>query len=238
MKKLILVLITFLFLVQSAASDWLGNSDPLNDLKSAWVETVIAGEAVELLITDQILRTKIEIKLRLAGINISEDKFDDPLQSSIYLILSALEKPPEDLIIYHLRLLLSQFDGQVRSIIWESSYLGYLYQDNLKRRIIEIADERLDLFINDYLAAKQEAKTNSLQDRIDQAKKLMAELRKVAEDYKDHPEKSRSELEEDKLLMDLLQIQGEVETLSEEDREKYNEALEELTKELLEVFTE
>lgn len=70
MKKVILVLIGFVSSVTLIAEDWIGNSSLLNDLKSVWVGVIIDDEAVELLLTEEIVRAKVEIKLRLAGINI------------------------------------------------------------------------------------------------------------------------------------------------------------------------
>ena len=239
MKKLILVLIAFMYSIPLAIP-LVWNEALLSEVENI---TVLVGLVEGFSMTEHVAKTDVELKLRLAGI-----KVGGTVLTKLYVVIDALEHKWVQGILFYtvdMRLIETMLPAVtypsvdlVDALVWTSFVMGYCDVSDFRKVARETIDETMNEFLNDYLAAKQDTETTSLlQDYIDQAKELTDKLIKLAEKYIDNPKKLQSESE--KLTKEFnKKIDEGVGNLSEEDQEKFTEALSELREEYYDAFAE
>ena len=113
-------------------------------------------------LTEGILKTDTELKLRQYGIKVFTKKewYEDIRVPCLYLNVNSVRHPDQTAYIYHIKLSLNQkvflFTEPTRWLIaatWHQSTLGIVPTDKLFNEIRQVAKIMVDEFINDYLAA-------------------------------------------------------------------------------------
>lgn len=123
----------------------------------------IDSDAEKAGLNQSTLQTDVEVRLRHAGIRVlTEDKwFVSPGMPSLYLRVDMIEDRDDGLYAYHIRLELAQQvrlarDPEIRTFdrVWGArESIGIAGADNLSTSIRERVRDKVDEFINAYLAA-------------------------------------------------------------------------------------
>ena len=153
MKKAILVLIAFVGTTPSARP-YIWSEEILRGVESVSVLIEFNGPVESFGITEHMVKTDVELKLGLAGINVVSE-----VPTYLYVNICAIKHEIAQSIGFYITdIKLVQFlDSAVTIFVWDTTSIGYCGVVFLKEVIREALDEDTNEFLNDYLATKQEA---------------------------------------------------------------------------------
>ena len=156
----------------------------LKDLKKLYVETLLWGDVDKHgRLSEDWLRTKIELSCRNQGIRVVESLSYPQLEISVSLLAVELETGGSTRnTIYSINLGLLEIVTQpkpqkretkvfieytwITGYTWISGTYGLCHNENVDTRVAEVIEGLMDKFMNDYLAANQEEERPSIYDVI------------------------------------------------------------------------
>lgn len=140
-----------------AFSDTSSQGNSLKGIRETSLVIEELPEEVEAEISGDILQTKMEVKLRQAGLKLSEEA-----DSFLYVTLSGDYLFECDGFAYSVRVAFKQqvslqhSQGFCVAATWDHGRTGYAPVDEFRSTTYQVLDGLLDSFLNDWLAVTQE----------------------------------------------------------------------------------
>jgi hypothetical protein len=163
MRTKIFLVAGFLLVVTVTEASATGLRDNLKGLRGFWVLVQMDGPDLEKdhLVTPDLLQTRLELKLRQAGINIFSALEMSKAPGKPVLMLAVAARRVDAMKGYNVSVLLGVIERVIlerdrRRIIeamtWKDTSFG-LIEFRSVRNIYDLVSDAADVFINDYLAA-------------------------------------------------------------------------------------
>lgn len=163
LNRIALALLAALLLVPGISSALTINQTPLVGLKGVYVMTTVESpkpKEIELLgLTKDQIQKNVELRLRKSGIKVLTDKEWTLTTGTPSLMVNLSAFTYLAICVYSVRVSLFEAvtlarGGQTSASVWESDYFGMVGTKNI-RHVRDNVGDKIDDFINDYLAANQ-----------------------------------------------------------------------------------
>ena len=162
-KWIIVIAVAVLLLVSPCVkAEYVSGKETLRGIEGMAVAVEdLSPNVKELGLTEDILQTDIELKLKLAGIKVlSIEESVKTLRSPyLYLNILTVTHPSGVLFSWNVSLRLRQMvdlrtkkNTYTKAITWKKLRTGYAEKDILKDGLRKITKDMVDEFLNDYLA--------------------------------------------------------------------------------------
>jgi hypothetical protein len=146
-------------LLVASARDGLAQ-DPLAGVRAVGVFVEkLAPDAARISLTEDDLRTKVELKLRMAGLRVVPPPAATIPSLDVQVTVKAGTGPAEGLYVHDVQLTLYEFVELPRTKklvpgeLWSDGSIGYVGVNNARESILGDVDRKVDSFLNAWLAA-------------------------------------------------------------------------------------